>query len=60
MANKNKVWFKVKIKSCCTKCFWYLDKIGETLLVKEPYENSWGFETKNGCSIYRHDCERIY
>lgn len=53
-------YFYVRITSVASDDFWYTDAIGKVFLVFEPYDNSWGFETKtNGFSIFRHDCERV-
>lgn len=35
------MYFKVRVLSCCNKDYWYTDKIGDVILVKEPYDNSW-------------------
>jgi len=53
------IWFKVRIKSCSSPDYWYRDRVGTTLIVKEPHPFSWGYETKRGFSIFRQDCELI-
>lgn len=56
---------KAIIKDCVNEDYWYSDKLGLEVLVREPYEGSWGFELvegyapERGSSIYRHDLEFI-
>ena len=55
-----KKYFKVRIVSSFSQNTWYKDKIGQVVIVFEPYEDPWGFECKkNGFSIFHHDCERV-
>ncbi len=56
-------WFKVRIVSCCDKAaFWYADKIGDVIIVKQTdwhHAAGWGFEHKSGSSVFQRDVERI-
>lgn len=52
-------YFKVRIKSCRSPYYWYADKIGDIILVRKTEWDGWGFEAKNGYSVFRHDVERI-
>lgn len=52
-------YFKVKVKSSFDKDTWYSDKIGKTILVRTMHPMTWGYEAKNGRTVFRHDVEAI-
>lgn len=56
---KKSPWFKVRVINCCNPDYWYADKIGDVIIVKKTEWDGWGFEHKNGSSVFRHDVEAI-
>jgi len=52
-------YFKVEIIKCSNKDFWYVDKIGNIVLVCEVDWPSSYFECKRGDSILKCDVELI-
>lgn len=50
---------KVKILKCCDPTFWYADKIGDVILVKEVTWPSAYVEHKSGSSVLRSDTVNI-
>lgn len=52
-------YFKVKIKKCSDKDYWYKDMIGKVILVKEVSWVSAYLESKIGNSVFRYDVEPI-
>lgn len=50
---------KAKIIKCCDPTFWYADKIGDTILVKNVSWPSAYVEHKSGSSVLESDLEYI-
>lgn len=51
---KNK-YFKVRIEKASNKDLWYVDKIGDVIMVKRTEHDGAYFEAKNGFSVVKQD-----
>jgi len=52
-------YFKVEIIKCSNKDYWYADRIGNIVLVKEIHEHLAYYECKRGDLILKNDVKLI-